>query len=37
MYRDETKQIKIGNRYIGGGNAIAIQSMTNTKTEKYNY
>ncbi len=33
MYRDETKQIKIGNRYIGGGNAIAIQSMTNTKTE----
>ncbi len=33
MYRDKTKQIKIGNRYIGGGNAIAIQSMTNTKTE----
>ncbi len=33
MYRDETKQIKIGNRYIGGGNAIVIQSMTNTKTE----
>ncbi len=33
MYRDETKEIKIGNRYIGGGNAIAIQSMTNTKTE----
>jgi (E)-4-hydroxy-3-methylbut-2-enyl-diphosphate synthase len=33
MYRDETRQVKIGNRYIGGGNAIAIQSMTNTKTE----
>ena len=33
MYRDETKEIKIGDRYIGGGNAIAIQSMTNTKTE----
>ena len=33
MYREHTKQIKIGNRYIGGGNAIAIQSMTNTKTE----
>ena len=33
MYREHTKQIKIGDRYIGGGNAIAIQSMTNTKTE----
>lgn len=28
----KTKEIKIGNRVIGGGNAIAIQSMTNTKT-----
>lgn len=33
MYRDETKQIKIGNKVIGGGNDILIQSMTNTKTE----
>ena len=33
MYRDHTKIIKIGNRLIGGGNPIAIQSMTNTKTE----
>lgn len=33
MYREHTKQIKIGNCYIGGGNKIAIQSMTNTKTE----
>ena len=28
-----TKVIKIGNRVIGGGNPILIQSMTNTKTE----
>lgn len=33
MYRDQTKVIQIGNRKIGGGNPIAIQSMTNTKTE----
>ena len=33
MYRDHTKVIKIGNRDIGGGNPILIQSMTNTKTE----
>ena len=33
MYRDHTKTIKIGNRVIGGGNPILIQSMTNTKTE----
>ena len=33
MTRNETKQIKIGNVWIGGGNKIAIQSMTNTKTE----
>lgn len=31
-YRDHTREIKIGNRTIGGGNPIAIQSMTNTKT-----
>ena len=28
-----TKAVKIGNRVIGGGNPILIQSMTNTKTE----
>lgn len=33
MYRDHTKEIHIGNRVIGGGNPILIQSMTNTKTE----
>lgn len=32
MYRDETKVIHIGDRVIGGGNPILIQSMTNTKT-----
>lgn len=31
-YRDNTKKIKIGNVEIGGGNRIAIQSMTNTET-----
>lgn len=33
MYRNHTKNIKIGNQVIGGGNPILIQSMTNTKTE----
>ncbi|MDO4521869.1 MAG: flavodoxin-dependent (E)-4-hydroxy-3-methylbut-2-enyl-diphosphate synthase [Eubacteriales bacterium] len=33
MYRDHTKAVRIGDRVIGGGNPIAIQSMTNTKTE----
>lgn len=33
MYRDNTKEITIGNRIIGAGNPIAIQSMTNTRTE----
>ena len=32
-YRDNTKVIKIGDRVIGGGNPILIQSMTNTRTE----
>ena len=32
-FRDNTKVIKIGDRVIGGGNPILIQSMTNTKTE----
>jgi (E)-4-hydroxy-3-methylbut-2-enyl-diphosphate synthase len=31
--RKETKVIRIGNKVIGGGNPILIQSMTNTKTE----
>jgi (E)-4-hydroxy-3-methylbut-2-enyl-diphosphate synthase len=33
MYRDHTKVIQIGDRKIGGGNPVLIQSMTNTKTE----
>lgn len=33
MYRNETKKIQIGNRVIGGGSPVAIQSMTNTRTE----
>ncbi|WP_408070668.1 flavodoxin-dependent (E)-4-hydroxy-3-methylbut-2-enyl-diphosphate synthase [Butyrivibrio sp. JL13D10] len=32
-YRDNTKVIHIGNKVIGGGNPILIQSMTNTPTE----
>ena len=31
--RKITKEIKIGDRVIGGGNPILIQSMTNTKTQ----
>lgn len=31
--RKQTKEIHIGNRVIGGGNPILIQSMCNTKTE----
>lgn len=33
LQRENTKVIRIGDRYIGGTNPIAIQSMTNTKTE----
>lgn len=33
MWRDQTKKIQIGNVCIGGGCPVAIQSMTNTKTE----
>ena len=33
MYRDNTKVIRIGDKVIGGGNPVLIQSMTNTKTE----
>lgn len=35
-YREKTKKINIGGRLIGGGEPIAIQSMTNTKTEDVN-
>ena len=33
MSRTQTKTVKIGDRIIGGGNPVLIQSMTNTKTE----
>lgn len=33
MYRDHTRTVKIGDRVIGGGNPVLIQSMTNTPTE----
>ena len=33
IIREQTKKIKIGSRVIGGGNPVAIQSMTNTRTE----
>ena len=33
MYRDNTKVITIGDRVIGGGNPVLVQSMTNTRTE----
>ncbi|MCD8105494.1 MAG: flavodoxin-dependent (E)-4-hydroxy-3-methylbut-2-enyl-diphosphate synthase [Lachnospiraceae bacterium] len=32
-YRENTKVVQIGDRVIGGGHPILIQSMTNTKTE----
>ncbi len=31
--RENTRVISIGNKVIGGGNPVLIQSMTNTKTE----
>ena len=31
-YRKHTKVVRIGNVAIGGGNPVAIQSMTNTRT-----
>lgn len=34
--RENTRVIQIGNRKIGGGNPVLIQSMTNTKTEDVN-
>lgn len=33
MERHITKEVQIGNRWIGENHPIAIQSMTNTKTE----
>ncbi len=33
MHRENTKIIRIGDRKIGGGNLVLIQSMTNTKTQ----
>lgn len=33
MYREHTRTVRIGDRVIGGGNPILIQSMTNTPTE----
>lgn len=33
MYRDNTREVRIGNKMIGAGHPIMIQSMTNTKTE----
>lgn len=32
-YRENTRKVKIGNVTIGGGSPVAIQSMTNTKTQ----
>ena len=33
MHREHTRTVKIGERVIGGGNPVLIQSMTNTPTE----
>ena len=33
MHRDSTRVIQIGDRKIGGGNPVLIQSMTNTRTQ----
>ena len=33
MSRETTRKVKIGNRVIGGGSPVAIQSMCNTRTE----
>lgn len=33
MFRNNTRVVQIGDKVIGGGNPILIQSMTNTKTE----
>ncbi len=33
MHREHTKTVRIGDRVIGGGSPVLIQSMTNTRTE----
>ncbi len=33
MHRDSTREVRIKDRVIGGGNPVLIQSMTNTRTE----
>ena len=33
MLREKTKTVRIGDVLIGGGHPVAIQSMTNTRTE----
>ena len=33
MTRNDTRVVRIGDRVIGGGNPVLIQSMCNTKTE----
>lgn len=33
MHREHTKVVRIGDKVIGGGNPVLIQSMTNTRTE----
>ena len=33
MTREGTRKVRIGDIWIGGGNPVAIQSMTNTRTE----
>ena len=33
MFRDNTKKVHIGNRVIGGGSPVLIQSMCNTRTD----
>ena len=33
MHREHTKTVRIGDKVIGGGNPVLIQSMTNTRTE----
>ena len=33
VHRENTKVVQIGNKKIGGGNPVLIQSMTNTKTQ----
>ena len=35
MYRDHTKVVQIGDRKIGGGNPILIQSMTKHQDRRY--